>query len=343
MWTRLSTIVARFDQIDSTIAQMKVEYTRSIEAIEKIRVEREREIEKIRRTDVETQSKAIGEIRKSLEGIQELKKGLQIRSDEDIRLGRLIDEIDKKITDEQRQEEEYRRMQKLMEENRRQDSKRLTDLQAEVVALRKRSDEQRGKVDLSTESVRKLELRVNEVQTNESERKQTTTAFIEKQSLLQVEKDRTWKEWETRFTEINKQAYDLNVEMQAVDSALRTLKRSKESFEEITQAFDRRINEITEMQRLVEDRFRQEWISFKADDQKRWTNYALSQEEQQRESVRQLEKQNVRLLALEDSTQESLDHLQQIKNDTYQRLKSIAETAHVFLEDYEQLIGKSNS
>ena len=41
------------------------------------------------------------------------------------------------------------------------------------------------------------------------------------------------------------------------------------------QRFDRRLNEITEMQRLVEERFRQEWVSFKADDQKRWTNYTL--------------------------------------------------------------------
>ena len=33
--------------------------------------------------------------------------------------------------------------------------------------------------------------------------------------------------------------------------------------------FERRINEITEMERLTEERFRQEWVTFKADDQKR--------------------------------------------------------------------------
>ena len=32
---------------------------------------------------------------------------------------------------------------------------------------------------------------------------------------------------------------------------------------------------------LTEERFRQEWVNFKADDQKRWTNYTLAQEEQQ--------------------------------------------------------------
>jgi hypothetical protein len=53
--------------------------------------------------------------------------------------------------------------------------------------------------------------------------------------------------------------------------------------DDINIRFDRRINELTEMHRLTEERFRQEWISFKTDDQKRWTNYLLTQEEQQQE------------------------------------------------------------
>jgi hypothetical protein len=73
----------------------------------------------------------------------------------------------------------------------------------------------------------------------------------------------------------------------------RAVKRSQDSFDEITQKFERRINEITEMSRINEDRFRQEWGGFKNDDQKRWTNYSLSQEEQFREIQRQLEKYQV--------------------------------------------------
>ncbi len=70
----------------------------------------------------------------------------------------------------------------------------------------------------------------------------------------------------------------------------RAVKRSQDSFDEITQKFDRRINEITEMSRINEDRFRQEWGSFKTDDQKRWTNYSLSQEEQFREILQAIGK-----------------------------------------------------
>ena len=51
------------------------------------------------------------------------------------------------------------------------------------------------------------------------------------------------------------------------------------------------------MTRLTEDRFRQEWVAFKADDQKRWTNYSLVQEEQSRELNRQFERPGSRAIA----------------------------------------------
>jgi oligopeptide/dipeptide ABC transporter ATP-binding protein len=59
------------------------------------------------------------------------------------------------------------------------------------------------------------------------------------------------------------------------------------------------IGEITEIQRLSEELFRQEWVTFKADDQKRWTNYTLAQEEQLRETSRQFDKYNERMVAID--------------------------------------------
>ena len=57
----------------------------------------------------------------------------------------------------------------------------------------------------------------------------------------------------------------------ALEETQRAVKRSQDSFDDINRRLERRINEITEIQRLAEDRFRQEWVTFRADDQKRWT------------------------------------------------------------------------
>ncbi len=338
--TRSLASLSRFDQIDAALAQVRVEFNRLLDAAEKSRGEREREQEKIRRDDLEALNRSIGEVRKGLDPIPELRKGVQARMEEEFRLGRLISELEQKMLEGRRSDEEYRRALRLLEEGGRQDTKRLTDLQGEVAAFRKRLDEQRGKVDLSAEGIRKIELRLTEIQAAESERRQAQTAFIEKQSLAIVERERIWKEWQTRFEIIEKQAINLDSQLQMLDSTHRSVKRSQESFDEITQRFERRINEITEMQRLVEDRFRQEWVAFKADDQKRWTNYTLAQEEQQREIARQFERLNERLVLIEDRIQEMQDTLHLSVEEAQKRLQALLALSHDWVENYDRTFGR---
>jgi chromosome segregation ATPase len=338
---RFSAQLSRFDQIETNVLQLRVETSRSIEAMEKTRSEREREAEKTRRAEQETVNRSVGEIRKGLEPIPELKKSIQARVEEDFRLGRLIEELEAKIVETRRSDDEYRRSLRMIDEAHKSDSKRVTDIQGEVAALRKRQDEQRGRVDLSGESVRKMEMRIGEFQAAESERRQTQSGFLEKQTLWQLEREHEWKDMQSKFNDITSQAVSLDNQLQALDATQRAVKRSQEAFDEITTRFERRVNEITELQRLVEDRIRQEWVAYKADDQKRWTNYTLAAEEQQRELSRNFDKYNERLVPLEDAVMETRDRLQQLVEETQQRLQSLVSVAHQWMEDYERIFGRT--
>ncbi len=338
---RLASQLTRFEQIDAALAQIRVDTHRELEIVEKQRADHERESEKVRRADVESLNKTIFEVRKGLDPIPDLKKSLQARTEEDYRLGRLIEELDARVEEESRSDEDYRRSLRLIDEGRRQDAKRLVDVQSEVAALRKRIDEQRGKVDLSVDAVRKVDLRLGEIQTAENERRQAQVTFIEKQNMLAVERERVWKEWQGKFEDIIRQSSNLDGQVQSLDATHRAVKRSQEAFEEITTRFERRVNEITEMQRLVEERFRQEWVTFKADDQKRWTNYTLAQEEQLRETSRQFEKLNDRLVSVEDTEQEVRDTLFQIVEDSQNRLQGVLAALTESMDEFERVFGKA--
>jgi hypothetical protein len=276
-----------------------------------------------------------------LDGIADIKKSMQIRVDEEFRLSKLIDNVRKDFEESKRGNEDYIRSQRLIEESLRQDAKRLTDLQAEVSALRKRTDEQRGKVELISETARKIDLRINELQSSEVERKQAQNVFIEKQNVYLIDKERIWKEWTSQFEDIIQKAVSLDTQIQTLEVTNRAVRRSQEAFDDIIERFERRVNEITEMQRLVEERFRQEWVNFKADDQKRWTNYSLVSEEKQREISRLIEKQNDRLVAVEDATQEVQDLAKQISEDIKNRLHSLLAMSHQWMDEYDQLFGNS--
>jgi hypothetical protein len=158
-----------------------------------------------------------------------------------------------------------------------------------------------------------------------------------------VERDRTWKEMQAKFEDITRQATGLDAQLQGLDATQRAVKRSQESFEEITQRFERRLNEITEMQRLVEDRFRQEWVAYKADDQKRWTNYTLASEEQQREFNRAFEKYNERLVLLEDMALEVRDQFHQLVGEEQKRLQSVVSAAHQWMDEFDRTFGRNQN
>jgi DNA repair exonuclease SbcCD ATPase subunit len=339
--TRLTTMLARFDQIETTLGQMRVDLSRSIESVDRAHQEREREMEKARLADHESLRATVSEVHRGLEPIPDLRKAIQARMEEDFRLVRLIEEVNQKVLENRRSDEEYRRSLKLLEESQRQETKRVTDMQGEVTAVRKRQDEQRGKLDLMNDSVRKMEMRISEFQAAESERRQAQAAFIDKQNMSSLERDRVWKEWQTRFDLIERQGVGLDAQLQAIEATYRQIKRSQEAFDEITQRFERRINEITEMQRLTEDRFRQEWVAFKADDQKRWTNYALVQEEQQREITRSFERYSERIVLLEDVSQEMQDIVHQVKEESQKRLQNLLAMAHEWVEQYDRVFGRA--
>ncbi|HQP07975.1 MAG TPA: hypothetical protein PLY85_03025 [Anaerolineaceae bacterium] len=339
----VSTDVARMmgyesniDLLEAEISKLRIELGRSIETIEKQRVEHDREMERIRLMDVERINKTDQEIHVLQDKIEGYKKEISVIKDENLRLSRLLEEIRNDNREALRGAEEFQRNSKIIEENRRNDSKRLTDLAAEITGLRKRVDEQRSKQDVFSETLRKIDLKTAEIQNAESERKQSQIAFMEKQNTLNVERERVWKDWQTKFNDVDKRAASLDTQIQNLDSTFRAVKRSQEALDEVTQRFERRINEITEMQRLSEDRFRNEWNGFKADDQKRWATFSLTQEEQQRETNRTLQKAADRLLKLEDSVQDIQYQLQQVVTQNIKRLQSIMALMNQFLEGSEE-------
>jgi chromosome segregation ATPase len=337
--TRLSAIIIRMDQYDQALIKARVDSKQSIDDLEKAIKLRLDEFEKFRQTESRGFENNVLDLQKQLDTIPRLEKNLQARIDIEITIRRSLDELRNNIDTVRIEEEEYTRTIRLLEDGRRQDAKRIVDLQGEVNAMRKRVDDQRGQTELFNTNLHKLETRLNELVTIEGERRETINNFLDKQSITQVDRDRIWKEWQSRFDTIEKQAVDIESQLITLDSTHREVKRTQSVLEELTQRVERRINEITEIQRLSEDRFRQEWVSFKGDDQKRWTNYTLTQEEQRNEASRQYDKLADQTTHLEDSLQEMNDMLQQANELVEKRLQAILAMAHDWVTTYERTMG----
>jgi len=339
--SRFSSTAGRLEQFDTLVAQHRNEITKVIEDMEKRRTKHERDVDARRRQEQVGLSKSINDIHTTVESLLDLRKGLQARVDEDARLARAIAEFDQKIAETARTYDDLRRSIRTVEDARKNDIKRLADVQGEQAAIRKRADEAREKSDLNADGLRLMDSRLNEIMASEADRRQAQLAFIEQQSLAQVDRDHNWKEWQARFDSFSKQTANLDQQLAALEESQRAVKRSQETFDDINQRLERRINEITEIQRLAEDRFRQEWVTFKADDQKRWTNYSLTQDEIVKDIRSELEKLNLRITTLDDLVQTHQDLLQQTGEIAETQLQELMNWAHEYLTGYERIMGRT--
>ena len=338
---RYKSTGARLDQFDTMVTQYRAEITKSIDEMEKRRLKHERDIEERRRMEVDVLNKSLIEVRAGVDALQDLRRGLQGRVEEDLRLARIFGDLEKKLVDFTHADEEIRRSVRSVDEARRNDIKRIADVQGELAAIRKRAEDAREKSDLNADSLHQLDNRINELLGSETDRRQAQLAFIEQQSMSTVERDRGWKEMQTRFEGFTRQNANIDLQLVALEDTQRSVKRSQEAFDEMNTRIERRINEITEIQRLTEERFRQEWVTLKADDQKRWTNFTLTQDDWVKELRNDLEKLNQRIAALDDVYQSLQDLMEQTTETTETQLQELMNWAHEFLTNYERITGRT--
>ncbi|MBW6466157.1 MAG: hypothetical protein K0B06_06610 [Brevefilum sp.] len=333
---RLNTLIGRVEQFEINVSDVRSDLSRQIEDIKDASQGKFIQIDKNDQR-IDDVNLDVAELRKKIGTYEKFPDLVEDRKQEDIRLARLIEELKAQVIDISRFDEDYKRSLRVMEDNLRQEAKRLTDFQGEITAIRKRLDETRGKQDLVGDSMRKLEIRIKELLDAESERQEEQTGFIEKINVAQVERDRLFRSWSERFVTMETITRDLEAEVSGLEETHSAVKKSLAALDEVTQRFDRRVNEITEVQRLNEDRFRQEWTTFKSDDQKRWSNYTLAQDEQHREMNRDLTSFGDRILNVEDVLERIQDTLEQLGREDIKRMQAQLSTIRESIEAFNKI------
>jgi len=333
--SRYKSLAGRIDQTDEALLKFKIEVKQQFEALDKEIQRREQEAEKLHRVEMKTLDASITEIKKEISVIADLRRSLQTRIDEELRISRMVDEMEEKITELQRTEEEFNRLIRQTEDNRRQDARKITDLQGETTAIRKLYNELQAQLELGSVTTKRIENRMAELEGTFGELKQAQMKFIEEQSLAQVERERLWKEWLAKIEQFEAIAKEVEKSVQSVDATNRSVQRAQKAVDELAQKVERRVSELTELQRLGEERLRQEWVAFKSDDQKRWTNYTLVQEEIRTELVRQIDKIVNQISLLEENFQTLKDAVVLLNGQMERNLRNLLNAIYNWAAEFD--------
>lgn len=320
---RLTALAGRVREFDESLHRHREEVGRQLSDLEDRRQKREEQLAETRRSEVDEINKAIAEIRRELSGIEELGGRIDTRQEEEQRITRALDEIRKRVEDLEDSDKDLLRQIVASEKARSKEGNRIADLQSETANLRNQLESISGTGEVLTDRIRTVDTRLQELAVAEASRTESMQAWIENQARKLIDFERSWKEWLGKFNEFEKRADLLDQRMQKYEQTFRGVKQVEKNLQGVIDRMERRINEITEMQRLSEDRIRQDWTNFQADDQKRWNTYKLASEERWREHNRLHEGLAVSVEAGEQKIDDLLVLLSKLEQSEVQRVREL--------------------
>ena len=246
--------------------QVRTEMRALLEQSESRRLAAEREAERLRSLDRDGIMRTISQLNDQLEKVQKTAGGLPDVKLESSRIADQLTALQQRAEDINKRFEEPERRISLVEEQRRQEQRRLSQLESDYQELKKQHDTVRTKQPLLEDLTIRIERRVQEIQNGESQRRDQIQQFLDSQRLLITQRDQEINNLLKRFTD-QESEFSKNLErFEQWSQTHREMRRIIDDFERIGDRLERRIAEVSELQRLSEERFRTEWNSYKDDE-----------------------------------------------------------------------------
>ncbi len=332
---RIGNSVNNLNSFDATIAKMRIEFSKKMEETEKSILADEKMRDNLRRDEIKAINLALEKNKQDL--LKDIEQKLKMQLDETNRLVQKYKEVESSVERKLHEDEETKGSLAGLASEFGQYKKKLESISTDVEIYKKYQGEIREKQDAILTSIRNNDARIDEIVNSEAERKQTFLNYIEQNTINQRDRERMWQDWQQQFDESIKQIYRLLPELQ---NQQLELNKSKSAFDEITQRFDRRINEITELYRMLDEKFRQEWNTYRTDSDKKWSNVSIAFEEKQSGISEQIDKIKERLLTVEDSTHEMQEVLILMSKEIQKGMQGLMNMVNGWMDAFGEI--KSN-
>ncbi|MBN2084198.1 MAG: hypothetical protein JW748_03170 [Anaerolineales bacterium] len=318
-------------KIDELISKHREDTARALDSMDKRRLELEEQAGRSRTIEKNRVDKTIGEFKKQIELLGDLQESMEARKSEQARQAILLQEMRKTLEMVQKRDEERTRIMAAVEEGRRQDIRRMADVQGEQQAIREMGSENSARLDAVESAGRRNDGRLAELMALELERRNAMAIWQEQQTSALVERERQWKDLEKRSADSIARMADFLKQVEGFQELQRSMRQSIDEYHSLSDRMEQKFKEMAEIQRIQEDRLRQDWTTFLADDQKRWTAQNLTWEDEWRERDRKFTKVAEKLNRMEERFEEISDALQAAQEGDRARLETLANTIREWL------------
>jgi chromosome segregation ATPase len=248
----------RINLLETKIERFKTEVMSALENQQTKQRQVVKEVERSRNAEMESHTKAINEIRREVERSRNLDELITLARTETERQSGVLISFQQRLDTLARQIDEQLRSISYLEEQRRADAKRVSELQAETPDLFKRINLQSSKIELLEQQIPQF----GQFQLALEENREAIKVEVERVQYQMAQVDRKLKQWDELSASLLRRLEEYESRMERYAEHYQMNRKSLETLENFQEKLYREQREFIELQRLAFDRQQsklQEW------------------------------------------------------------------------------------
>jgi chromosome segregation ATPase len=297
--------MSKFMRLERAMEQLRQELTLLIGNNEEKRERSYQELNRLRQVEQDTLARQIADVRKELKPIPRYDEEIQGLHAELSRLNATIVAVQHKSAELDKRTDDRVQSVIYLEEQRRQDNRRIAQTEAEITATNKELDDLQDRIPLLEQAI--------QVKNKEIDRAADLLAqqaeVIENQRVSEFRWERQVAEWAKLVDELKQETASMTTQTVRLREQHELVRRTLADLEPFRQRIERRQNEMAEMQRLAEDRQKRNLEEWQTERQKEWERFKLGSDERWRENARFNEQRHARLEMVEGSMRKLLPQI----------------------------------
>ena len=271
----LQSQLLRFGQLDTALEQLKEEVVQMFEQADERRQQEAREAERVRAIERDNVSRAVNEIRRDLQRLPRFDEEINLRKVEQARVSDGLLVVQQELNALGQEVEGKLRRVPFLEEGRQQDTKRIARLQQESLEALKRIEQHGSRLQMFEDAIKRQERDTGELKGVIAQLRIAQREFIQSQLLETEEVKRKMAEWAETLEANVKKIDGFSARIQEITEAFREDRKVVENIERFQELINREQAQVSELQRLAEERQKRELEQWQEDNEKKWRKELL--------------------------------------------------------------------
>jgi chromosome segregation ATPase len=256
----IQVILSKVTEFGQMVANHKAELIHQMDNRDQTRRKEQAESERLRRIEYEGLTGHLSRLEKDLRVLPKYDEDINVIRAESQRLSEVVQQTDVVIADLGKRSEDRLKTVTYLEEQRRADNRRITELEQDLPTLRQKIDSLDKKLPLLEESIQKQRLRIDTAVEETKKYEQP----IEELRVSDFQREQKMKQYMDQGAQVAKEMEKMRVQTQGFVEQQQEVKRGINALEKFKVRIERRQDEMAERQRLTDEQMQRRWEEWQA-------------------------------------------------------------------------------